>query len=298
MKDIPSLTVFTPTYNRAHTLGRTYQSLCKQTCTDFEWLIIDDGSTDGTEQLVFSWLAKKNDFRIRYIKKRNGGLHTGYTAAISNIRSELNICIDSDDYMPTDAIERIIKIWQKVRHKDLAGLVGLDFLPEGQPIGGYFSELGTKHFYEIGKFHKGDSKIVCRTDVLHNLPQMKSFGKEKNFNPIYYYMQIDCNYKFFLVNENLCIVDYQPQGMSAGIFKQYRNSPRSFAELRRLAMRMPYYSLKRQFINAAHYVSSSIFAGDWRFLFTSPRPVLTIFASPFGIALNFYIRYKTHKLNK
>lgn len=68
-----TLTVFTPTYNRAHTLVRTYESLCRQTSKDFEWLIIDDGSTDVTEEHVFSWIAE-NTIEIRYVKKPNGGL--------------------------------------------------------------------------------------------------------------------------------------------------------------------------------------------------------------------------------
>lgn len=289
---MPVLTVFTPTYNRAHTLVRTYESLCRQTCKDFEWLVIDDGSTDNTGKLVLSWIAD-NIIPIRYIYKPNGGLHTGYTTAIANLRTELNICIDSDDFMPDDAVEKIIDTWHRIKKNDLAGIVGLDYTPEGKPIGGEFSQLGEKHFYEICDFHRGDTKIACRTDILQSLPQMRSFGKEKNFNPIYYYMQVDVDHKFYLVNDNLCIVEYQPEGMSAGIFRQYRNSPRSFAEIRRLAMRMPYYSLKRQYINAAHYVSSAIFSGDLRFLSSSPRPMLTFLAIPAGIAINLLVRYKT-----
>jgi len=276
---------------------RTYESLCRQTCKDFEWIIIDDGSTDGTEHLVFSWLAD-GKLPIRYIKKPNGGLHTGYNAAIACMRTELNVCIDSDDFMPDNAVETIINTWRKVQSDNLAGLIGLDFTMDGQPIGGEFSITGVKHFYEVGDFHYGDTKIVCRTDLMQKVPPMQSFGKEKNYNPVVYYMQIDSDYRFEIVNECFCIVDYQPQGMSAGIFRQYRNSPRSFAEMRRVAMRMPYYSLKRHFINAAHYVSSCIFAGDWRFLSTSPRPVLTFFAAPAGLALNLYIRYKTNNLDK
>ena len=77
-----TLTVFTPSYNRAHTLGRTYMSLCRQTCKDFEWLIIDDGSTDNTRDVVQEWLFADNGFRIQYVYKENGGLHTGYNKAI------------------------------------------------------------------------------------------------------------------------------------------------------------------------------------------------------------------------
>lgn len=97
------LTVFTPAYNRAHTIGRTYESLCRQTCQDFEWLVIDDGSSDHTKELVEGWI-KENKIPIRYIYQNNQGMHGAHNTAYRNIHTELNTCIDSDDYMPDDAI--------------------------------------------------------------------------------------------------------------------------------------------------------------------------------------------------
>lgn len=92
-----TLTVFTPAYNRAHTLPRTYESLVKQDCKDFIWLIVDDGSSDNTKELVEEWQKKENGFEIRYIYKENGGMHTAHNVAYENIDTELNVCIDSDD---------------------------------------------------------------------------------------------------------------------------------------------------------------------------------------------------------
>ena len=81
------LTVFTPTYNRAHTLGRTYESLCKQKCKEFIWLIVDDGSTDQTKELVRKWQKQDNGFEIQYIYKENGGMHTANNTSYANIRT-------------------------------------------------------------------------------------------------------------------------------------------------------------------------------------------------------------------
>ena len=290
---MPLITVFTPTYNRADTLIRTYESLCRQTDKDFEWLIVDDGSTDNTELVVKDWIAE-GAVPIRYIKKENGGLHTGYNVAFANIETELNICVDSDDYLPDDAIEKIKFHWSKLSNKDkLAGIIGLDFKLDDTPIGGYFSQTGDFHIYEMCNFHHGDTKIVTRTDVLKPFVPMPEFKGEKNFNPIYYYVQIDKDYKYHLINENLCYVDYQPNGMSANILCQYRNSPQSFAQLRRLYMSMPYYNWKTHFRNAIHYVSSCLFSRQWNGLKTTPRPFTCFLAIPFGIALNFFIRHKT-----
>lgn len=288
-----TLTVFTPTYNRAHTLARTYKSLCNQTCNDFEWLVIDDGSVDNTEELVKGWIVEGR-ISIRYIKKENGGLHTGYTMAIANMETELNVCIDSDDFMPDNGVEIIVTTWKnECRGKNLAGIIGLDYLLDGTPNGGMFANEGIYHIYEIRGFHRGDDKKVCRTDLLKALKPMPVFEGEKKFNPIYYYIQVDAQYKFQVINKNLCFIDYQPDGMSAGIFRQFRDSPHSFAQLRRLYMSMNYEKWTTHFRNSIHYVSSCIFGKEWDFLKTSPRPFTTLLAIPLGILLNIYICYKT-----
>ena len=95
MNNLPVLTVFTPAYNRAHTLGRTYESLKNQSCKDFIWLIVDDGSSDNTAELVRSWQNEDCGFDIQYIYKKNGGMHTAHNVAYENIKTELNVCIDS-----------------------------------------------------------------------------------------------------------------------------------------------------------------------------------------------------------
>ena len=121
------LTVFTPAYNRASTLPRTYESLCDQECKEFIWLIVDDGSTDETASLVKEWQKKENGFEIQYIYKKNGGMHTAHNVAYENIHTELNVCIDSDDRMAKGAVKKIKTAWLKVRNKNYAGLIGLNY---------------------------------------------------------------------------------------------------------------------------------------------------------------------------
>ena len=111
--DTQKLTVFTPAYNRAHTLPRTYESLCRQSCKDFVWLIVDDGSSDGTRALVEEWQTRDNGFPIRYIYKENGGMHTAHNVAYDNITTELNTCIDSDDALAEGAVEVILSLWER-----------------------------------------------------------------------------------------------------------------------------------------------------------------------------------------
>ena len=156
-----TLTVFTPAYNRAHTIGRTYASMCRQTCKDFEWLIIDDGSSDNTRELVEGWIAE-GKVPIRYIYQQNQGMHGAHNTAYRNIDTPLNTCIDSDDYMPYDAVEKILKCWQEKGSDKVAGLVGLDVTEDGQVIGtGFPDNMPTttlQGFYLAGG--KGDKKIL------------------------------------------------------------------------------------------------------------------------------------------
>ena len=132
-----TLTVFTPAYNRAHTIGRTYKSLCRQTCKDFEWLVIDDGSSDNTKELVEGWI-KENKIPIRYIYQQNQGMHGAHNTAYANITTELNTCIDSDDFMPDDAVENIVYFWKQNGSDKYAGIIGLDQVVSGEIIGTKF----------------------------------------------------------------------------------------------------------------------------------------------------------------
>ena len=165
-----TLTVFTPAYNRAHTIGRTYESLCRQTCKDFEWLIVDDGSSDCTRKLVENWIAEKK-IPIKYIYQKNQGMHGAHNTAYRNIESLLNTCIDSDDYMPDDAVEKIINCWNESGSDAVAGIIGLDVTEDGTVIGTKFPDsmktTTLRGFYDTGG--KGDKKIVYRTEVIKKL---------------------------------------------------------------------------------------------------------------------------------
>ena len=306
------LTIFTPTYNRAHTIWRTYESLCRQTSKEFDWLVVDDGSTDETCSLVASWISASDQidtqsicfegtcdagFTIRYIWKKNGGLHTGYNTAYKNIESELCVCIDSDDWMPDDAVEKILTCWRERGGGQYAGIMGLDFNTEGKPLGGFFPEgLSECYFLDmyINNIHRADSKEVMRTDLMQKVAPQVGFEGEKNFNPVYMLLQVCDDYPLLVLNENLCIVEYQQDdSMSRGIYQQYINSPRSFAKLRLLEMELKRNTFRNRFRSAVHYVSSCLIAKDGHWIGQASDKLLVLAAAPFGLALYLYIKYKT-----
>lgn len=277
-----TLTVFTPAYNRAHTISRTYESLCRQTSKDFCWVVIDDGSVDNTRELVEGWI-RDNKIPIRYIYQRNQGMHGAHNTAYRNIDTELNTCIDSDDYMPDDAVEKIVTFWKKYGSDEYAGIIGLDKADKGEIIGTKFpinmKRTTLSGFYQGGG--KGDKKLVYRTEVIKKYPEYPLFEGEKYVGLAYKYMLIDLDYKLLVINEPLVIVDYQSDGSSVNMYRQYWNNPRGFAFFRKTEMKVT-RSWKRQFIVCVHYVSSSFISENKHFIQESPKRWMTVFAIPWG----------------
>ena len=265
--DKKTLTIFTPTYNRAYTLHLGYEALSRQTCKDFIWLIVDDGST-----------AHNTAYRL--------------------IDTELNTCVDSDDYMPDDAVEKIITFWNAHGSKEVAGIIGLDADFQGNLIGTPFpyecrrTTLGG--FYAQGG--RGDKKLVYRTDVIKQYPEYPIFEGEKYVSLGYKYQLIDQDYPLLALNEVLVNVEYRPDGSSLNMYRQYIRNPRGFAFIRKSSMQLAPTS-QRRFIEAMHYVADSLLARNPHFLSESPRKWLTLSALLPGITWYGYIRYKARKLS-
>lgn len=291
------LTVFTPAYNRAHTLPRTYQSLLNQDCKGFIWLIIDDGSTDETAELVKKWKQQDNGFEIQYVYKENGGMHTAHNTAYENIHTELNICIDSDDCLAEGAIEKIYSKWYEIQDSNYAGIIGLDADFSGKIIGEGFPngmhETTLMGYYAAGG--KGDKKLVYRTEIIKQYPPYPVFEGEKYVALAYKYRLIDQNYKLAVLDEVLCNVEYQEDGSSGTMWKQYLKNPKGFAFWRKICMQYP-MSRKRMFVDCVHYVSSSILSNDKEFVSESPKKFMTLLAIPFGWILTVYIKRKARQI--
>ena len=290
------LTIFTPAYNRAHTLGRTYESLCRQSCKEFLWLVVDDGSTDNTAELVHTWQSCDNGFEIQYIYKENGGMHTAHNTAYANIHTELNTCIDSDDRLADGAVEKILRKWSAVKEQGYAGIVGLDADFDGNIIGKGFPEDMTETtisgYYAAGG--AGDKKLVYRTEVICAYPEYPVFEGEKYVSLAYKYLLIDQDYKLAVLNEVLCNVEYQPDGSSNNMFRQYLQNPKGFAFWRTIKMQYP-VSFQRLVMDCIHYCSSSQIAGNRHYVKESPRKLLTVLCTPLGWALTGYVRKKAGK---
>lgn len=288
------LTVFTPTYNRAYVLNKCYESLKNQTVKDFVWLIIDDGSTDNTKDLVNSWI-KENKIEIRYKYQKNQGMHGAHNTAYKLIDTELNTCIDSDDYMPNDAVEKILDFWNKYGSDNIAGIVALDAYENGQVIGDKFPEtLKTSTLFDIHYKHKlkGDKKLIYRSELTKEYPY-PIFEGEKYVSLSYKYTMIDRKYELALMNEVVCIVEYMEDGSSMNMLKQYRRNPKGFAFLRVHNLNNPKAKPLFKFKECIHYVSSNLISKNKNFIKDSPSKINTILAIPLGFVLYKYIMKKT-----
>ena len=287
----PILTVFTPTYNRAHTLHLGYEALLRQTCQDFIWLIVDDGSTDQTQELVNEWIAE-NKVSIQYHYQPNQGVHVAFNTAFHLINTELFVNVDSDDQLTDNAIEKIVDCWKHKGSKELAGIIGLNQTFQGKitetklPNDRYSITL-TEFYYRCRG--KGDKTLVYRTDLIKNYPSYPVFKEEKFFPLSYLYYMIDQKYGMAILNIPLKKIAYHPDGLSTNIYQLYWNNSKGFAFYRIHEMKIA-PTIKRRFIVCVHYVSSCIRNRDRQWLTKSPYKILTLLATPLGIALYFQIR--------
>jgi glycosyltransferase involved in cell wall biosynthesis len=208
-------TVLTPTYNRAHLLPRVYESLCAQTFREFEWLVIDDGSTDGTRQLLSNW---KPDFPIHYVWKPNGGKHTALNLGAKLAVGEFIVITDSDDRPLAHALERFDYQWRQIPNPErFAFLTGLCLQEDGKTI------LGSRFPAEVvDVFTPGDGIALCdtdrwgivRTDVLRQFPFPVYAGENFMLEGVVW-NRILCRYGSRYFNEPLKIAGYAPGGLSS-----------------------------------------------------------------------------------
>lgn len=284
------ITVFTPTYNRAYCLSKCYESLLRQTSNNFEWLVIDDGSTDDTRELVDTWARTCQKFKIRYLYKDNGGMHSGYNTAYPNISTELAMAVDSDDWLPPDAIEKICNFWAQNKSDDIAGIIGLDVNPSGKVIGDELPPVKRLKVYDFYyRYHRrGDKKMIYRTALMAPI-SAPEFPGERLFPTCYRYYLLDLHYDMLVLNEPLCVVDYAADGFTRNILRQYKKNLNSFIFYRRFILSYPNATVLHKFKFSIHYVAECLLNREKNWFRKTPHKFLCALSAPFGFALYFYI---------
>jgi len=210
-------TIFTPTFNRKELLEKLYKSLQKQTYKDFEWLIVDDGSDDGTKEKAEEFLSEKK-LDIKYYFKENGGKQRAYNFATDKANGELFICLDSDDEYVENGLETILKYWKKYeKNSNIAGMGYLSIYPNREVIGSSFpeKEMVSTQFDIYNKYGvKGDKGLMFRTEIIKKY-KFPVFDDEKFITEAVVYNRICEKYKMAYVNEKIEIKEYQEDGLTA-----------------------------------------------------------------------------------
>lgn len=223
------LTVFTPVYNRGYIIGQLYASLCEQTCRNFEWIVVDDGSSDNIDELMDGFI-KEGKIKIRYFKQKNQGKHVAINTGVSHADSPLFFIVDSDDSLTPDAVEWIAEnSVPLLDNPAYAGLSGIRITPDGRKIGGGpdFGRIDVYAPQIRDKFKiTGDLAEIYKTDVLRQYP-FPVFDNEKFCPEALVWNRIARKFKMRLIHKGIYVCEYLPDGLTARITRLRRESPRA-----------------------------------------------------------------------
>ena len=278
-------TIFTPTFNRKELLEKLYKSLQKQTYKDFEWLIVDDGSADGTKEKVEEFLSEKK-LDIKYYFKENGGKQRAYNFATDKANGELFICLDSDDEYVENGLETILKYWKKYeKNNNIAGMGYLSMYPDGEIIGSSFpeKEMISTQFDIYNKYGvKGDKGLMFRTEIIKKY-KFPVFDDEKFITEAVVYNRICEKYKMVYVNEKIEIKEYQEDGLTAKYNNLLLRNPKGQA-LYHNEINFQNLTFKQKILNNAIYYKFCRVAGYkfGKIFKESKNKLFLMFALPIG----------------
>lgn len=258
------ITVFTPTYNRGYIIRKLYESLCSQSFKDFEWIVVDDGSTDNTQELTTEFINEQK-IRLRYFRQENEGKHIAINRGVQEAQGELFFIVDSDDYLTTDALASLNNHYLVIADdKNFAGVSGTRVTPEGKRIGGAlpFKELDcTIVDFSCRHGYTGDMAEAYKTGILrqHPFPQIDG---EKFCPESLIWNRIALKYKLRYFNQGIYVCEYRPDGLTAKITRVRMQSP--------VASILHYAELSKHPISLWQKIRAGI--NFWRFAACSDMP--------------------------
>ena len=229
------ITVFTPTYNRGYIIENLYKSLQRQTFTDFEWLVVDDGSKDNTEELFDRWKKEDNNFNIRYYKKENGGKHRAVNYALKIIKSPYVFIVDSDDILTNDAISTINSWIDTIDDENIAAVSGLKGYNLNQPIGD-ISFFSGNNYIDVSNLERDklnmnfDMAEVYKTSILKKYPFPEYDGENFITEGIVWDRIAHDGYQIRWFNKIIYICDYLDDGLTKSGRKIFIDNPKGYAQ--------------------------------------------------------------------
>lgn len=289
------ITVFTPTYNRSKELKRLYASLKIQMNKSFVWLIVDDGSSDDTAELVEKWKTE-SAFEIQYFKQENQGKSMAHNKGVELTRTELFTCVDSDDFLKENAIEEIEKCWKHATENNVGILAfkGEELKSvtklERRPIGenGYVNSTLKNAYDHLGL--KGDTMLIFKTNVIQKY-KFPHFEGEKFVPEAYLYDLIDQDGKLMILEKTIYMCEYLEDGYTKNMAALLKRNPKGYEAYIRQRLKLD-IEMKNKFLDTIRFVAIMLIdKKNKKIIRNSEYPVLTFLAYPLGI-LFYRLRYK------
>ena len=283
-----TLTIFTPAYNRTATLPRLYESLLGQSCLDFEWLIIDDGSTDHTPAQAARFTGE-GKFPVRYLRKENGGKHTACNLALKEARGNWFLCVDSDDLLVPGAVEYL--------------MAAMDGLPKNTGIAAYKTDLSgkllsdpfpagltTEKLHRLSLVHGccGEFTLAFPTAFARQFP-FPVFPGERFISESVVYDRMDEAGQMYLLPRTITLCEYQPDGLSHNISALMKANPNGFCLyfLQRID-RMP--TTPGRLACAGKYWCFRRISGNPDLIYQGPHRITAAIARPLGPLFRLYYK--------
>lgn len=284
------LSIFTPTYNRSELLKRAYRSLCEQTNHNFEWIIIDDGSTDNTSQVVQAMIAEKK-IVIQYYRQENGGKHTAFNYAADIARGELLLCLDSDDWMERKAVDNIISCAPNVLDsdygmmaykRDTSGKMLCNDLPDvHRGMFGYGQEFGSV----------GEYAVIYKTKVLKSYP-FPVFEGEKFLTEAVHFDYIELQgYTLCPLPQVVQVCEYQVDGLTQNLYRIMLANPQGYQMYHAQRINLA-NTLAGRIRHAVCYHAFRLMTKDKRKTYRGKHTMIVRLAAFPGVAAKFYYELK------
>ncbi len=247
------ITVFTPTYNRGYIIENLYRSLQRQTCHDFEWLVVDDGSSDETSSLFDAWVEEENPFPIRYFHKENGGKCRAINYALARARGELFFTVDSDDYLTDDALEKVVR-WE-ASIAGLPGFCGVSGSLGTSPTETPNTPLSAPHwdgdllsrYPDAGreKWIDGERALIFYTHIHRSYLYPEIPGERFMTEAVTWNRMAADGYRMRFFDDIIWIYEYKPDGLTNAGFRLFRDNPRGYALMQQEKAKFLSHSLFR-----------------------------------------------------
>lgn len=299
---MPTLTIFTATYNRAHLISRIYTHLLSQSNFDFEWLVIDDGSTDDTEFLFKKFLSNNNPFTIRYYKQNNQGLIRTLNKGIKLSKGKYFTKLDSDDY-PLEYFAKTLLAWIKDIQDipNIYAVGGLRITPDGIPLKGVWPNIN--NYVDATDLERSKYNIDSDMTESWSLEILKKYPfpvwENEKFAPeqiVLHQIALD-GYLIRWYPVPLTICEYQNDGLTKGASKLEKENPMGYAMMFNHMLKRKDLKFIQKLRIAMNHIALSIVGKNPQYIFQSNDILYTIISIFPGLLLAIRRKYQHFKIH-